>query len=275
MYTTGIGQDELKFWEEEVVKASQEKPVIVDFWAPWCGPCQYIGPVLERLHAQAGGKWKLVKVNVDEMPILAQKFGIHSIPTIKAFYKGQEVDTIMGALPEPQLKQWIESILPDSSSQQIKQILQDFEKGNVTSEHVSVLEQLYAQEPSNLDVKYLLARATIMDNPQFAKTLLNGFDESYEHFLKVKALRTVAEFLSSDPDQLPEGSVKDIMKQIHSALHEKDIERAIKLILDALMEDKTYANGLPKELGLGIFAYLGDEHPLTQKYRRRFNMLLF
>ena len=275
MYTAGIGQDELKFWEEEVVKASQEKPVIVDFWAPWCGPCQYIGPVLERLHAQAGGKWKLVKVNVDEMPILAQKFGIRSIPTIKAFYKGQEVDTIMGALPEPQLKQWIESILPDSSSQQIKQILQDFEKGNVTSEHVSVLEQLYAQEPSNLDVKYLLARATIMDNPQFAKTLLNGFDESYEHFLKVKALRTLAEFLSSDPDQLPEGSVKDIMKQIHSALHEKDIERAIKLILDALMEDKTYANGLPKELGLGIFAYLGDEHPLTQKYRRRFNMLLF
>ncbi|NPA33572.1 MAG: thioredoxin [Chlorobi bacterium] len=275
MYSTGIGQDELKFWEEEVEKASYEKPVIVDFWAPWCGPCQYIGPVLERLHAQSGGKWKLVKVNVDEMPVLAQKFGIRSIPTIKAFYKGQEIDSIMGALPEPQLRQWIENLLPDSSAQQIKQILQDFEKGNITPEHISTLEGLYAKDPSNLDVKFLLARASVLDNPQFAKTLLNGFDEAYEHYLKVKALQKLAEFLSSDPEQLPEGSVKDIMKRVHSALKEKNLEEAIKLILDALMEDKGYANGLPKDVGLGIFAYLGDENPLTQKYRRRFNMLLF
>jgi len=275
MYTAGIGQDELKFWEEEVEKASHEKPVIVDFWAPWCGPCQYIGPILERLHAQAGGKWKLVKVNVDEMPMLAQKFSIRSIPTIKAFYKGEEVDSIMGALPEPQLRQWIENLLPDSSTQQIKQILQDFEKGVITQEHVSALEQLYADDPSNLDVKYLLARASVMDNPQFAKTLLSGFDETYEHYLKVRALQKLAEFLSLDPEQLPNGSVKELMKRVHDALKEKDFESALKLILDALIDDKEYAGGLPKEVGLGIFSYLGDDHPLTQKYRRRFNMLLF
>ncbi len=275
MYTAGIGQDELKFWEEEVEKASYEKPVIVDFWAPWCGPCQYIGPILERLHVQAGGKWKLVKVNVDEMPVLAQKFGIRSIPTIKAFYKGKEIGSIMGALPEPQLRQWIENLLPDSSAQQIKQILQDFEKGNITQEHISTLEQLYAQDPSNLDVKYLLAKASVIDNPQFAKTLLSGFDETYDHYLKVKSLQKLAEFLSSDPETLPDGHAKELMSHIHHHLKRKNIEDAIKLILEALMKDKEYAGGLPKEVGLGIFAHLGDENPLTQKYRRRFNMLLF
>ncbi len=275
MYTAGIGQDELKFWEEEVEKASHEKPVIVDFWAPWCGPCQYIGPILERLNSQSGGKWKLVKVNVDEMPLLAQKFGIRSIPTIKAFYRGEEIDSIMGALPEPQLRQWIENLLPDSSAQQLKQILQDFEKGDITPEHIASLEQLYAQDPSNLDVKYLLAKASVIENPQFAKTLLKDFDEAYEHYLKVKALQKLAEFLTSDLEQLPDGSTKELMRRVQDTLKEKDFESSLKLILDALMDDKEYAGGLPREVGLGIFSYLGDEHPLTQKYRRRFNMLLF
>ena len=267
--------DEAQFWENEVVKPSQEKLVIVDFWAPWCGPCQYLSPVLERLHAQSGGKWKLVKINVDEMPMLAQKFGIRSIPTLKAFYKGQEVDTVMGALPEPQLREWIEKLLPDSPRQQLQQIAQRLDQEGPTPELIQQLEAAYTADPTNPDARYLLARATVLTHPEQARQLLHTIDETHPNYLQAQALKRLANFLIQGPDALPEGPAKALYHEIYNALKAGDIEQALQKIIDALIEDRTYADQLGRHLGLGLFAYLGEQHPLTQKYRRRFNMALF
>src|SRR5258705_1772978 len=95
----------------DVLDASMEVPVIVDFWAPWCGPCKQLGPLIERAVADANGAVRLVKVNIDENPEIAQQLRIQSIPTVYAFFQGQPVDGFMGAIPESQIKVFVQTLI--------------------------------------------------------------------------------------------------------------------------------------------------------------------
>jgi putative thioredoxin len=100
------------FFQKEVLDKSTEKPVVVDFWAPWCGPCRTLSPILERLARESRGAWRLVKINSDSHPELSQSFGVRGIPAVKLFVNGRVTDQFVGALPEPDVRKWLTKALP-------------------------------------------------------------------------------------------------------------------------------------------------------------------
>ncbi len=111
MSESAVAQASAETFESLVVEASSEKPVLVDFWAPWCGPCKAVAPLLEEIAGEYAGRMAVVKVNVDENPDAAGKFGVSAIPTLAIFKDGQVADTRIGALPKPQIAEFVESAL--------------------------------------------------------------------------------------------------------------------------------------------------------------------
>ena len=109
----------------DVIDASKDVPVIVDFWAPWCGPCKQLGPILEKVVTGAGGKVKLVKVDIDQSPMVAQQLRIQSIPAVYAFKDGRPVDAFMGALPESQVRSFIEKLVGGSVDSPIEEAIKE------------------------------------------------------------------------------------------------------------------------------------------------------
>ncbi|MBS2028131.1 MAG: tetratricopeptide repeat protein [Deltaproteobacteria bacterium] len=134
----------------EVLAESSSRPVVVDFWAPWCGPCRALGPVLERLAAESGGAWLLAKVNVDENPRIASQLGIQGIPAVKAFHRGEVIAEFVGAQPEPAVRGFLEKLGPNPADVALSQIALDQAPDQVRDALRSVLEKFPKHGPTLL-----------------------------------------------------------------------------------------------------------------------------
>lgn len=149
----------------EVVERSQQVPVVVDFWAAWCGPCRSLGPVLERLADEADGSWILAKVDVDANPGLAQAFGIQGIPAVRAWKDGAEVAEFVGALPEPQVREWLTQLGPSPSDLDIEEAEKAFSGGD-DARAEELLKNVLNHEPDNALARTLLEQVEVSRRAQ-------------------------------------------------------------------------------------------------------------
>ncbi len=256
-------------FQKEVIEASNEQPIVVDFWAPWCGPCQYLGPVLEALEKEQTG-WKLLKVNVDENQEISQQYGIRGIPDVRLFVNGKEIDRFTGALPKNQIEKWLTKNIPDERDEALQKIL------NAATDKKSAidkLQQLVVQNPDYLKAKLALAENILWENPDAAIELVKPVGITHEQFPTAEAIKTIAGFLNTDIN--PALPIDDKLQTAQKALKGGDQEVALPLLIEAVMLNKSHMDELARKVTIAIFNLLGPDHELTKKYRRRFDMALY
>ena len=188
-------------FQQDVLLASREKPVIVDLWAPWCGPCKQIAPILEKVVRAAAGKVALVKVNIDEEPQIAQALRVQSIPAVFAFDQGQPVDGFVGVQPESQIKAFVERLVGDIGPSAVEQALAQADEaleGGSAEQAAAIYRQVLTRETDNVDAAAGLCRALIaLGRTGEVTDLLDSFDDAMAEDERIKSVRAQLELLGS------------------------------------------------------------------------------
>lgn len=292
-------------FESEVVEASMTTPVLVDFWAPWCGPCKSLGPVLEKVEAAYNGRFKLVKINSDDEQELAGAFGIRSIPTCVLMVGGKPVDGFMGALPEGQVKAFLDKHLPAENELEAQieeeEALQALDDGDVETA-LAKLQQAVETDPHNNDARFDLVKlllemgleddAKVAFAPVIAKAAGVRKLDALNHW--IKALDAVAHF--ADPSSAEAEFVAKIAASkrdfdarfgiVQLRMAEQRWTDAMDELLEILMRDKTWNSDLARKTYVAVLdiieppkpkvaeGQIPPEDPTVATYRRRLSSVV-
>jgi putative thioredoxin len=274
----------------DVVEESRETPVIVDFWAPWCGPCKQLGPLLEKQVVAGKGKVKLVKINIDENPHVAQQLRVQSIPAVYAFKDGQPVDAFMGALPESEVKEFIERLSGPSGPTEFDKIMEDAAAAMAQGDHQTAGQLFGAalqDEPGNPDAAGGLARCFIamgkLDQAEQVLGLVSK--ENAEHAAIVGARSALA--LAREAQGVGDTSGLKAAVEANPADHQArydlaiallgagDKEGAVDQLLELLKRDRKWNDEAARKKLIDLFEAFGPTDPLTADGRRRMSSILF
>jgi putative thioredoxin len=263
-------------FQRDVLERSHTTPVVVDFWAEWCGPCKTLGPVLERLATEAEGRWVLAKVDTEGHPEVAMQYGIRGIPNVKLFVDGKVTQEFTGALPEHTVRQWLEKALPNAHRKDVEQGRELIGKGRIADGR-GILEKVLEADPGNEDARVALAETYIRSDAEKALDLIRNIEEHSPHIQTVEAIRLFASVAGKidHPDRLPEASVKERYLTALRALREHDYVAALDGFIDVVREDRYYDDDGSRRACVAIFKILGDEHETTRAYRRKFSSALY
>jgi putative thioredoxin len=272
----------LRNFGAEVVRRSQDVPVLVDFWAEWCGPCKSLTPVLEKLAAEYGGRFILAKCNTDENQDLARQFGIRGIPACKLFKDGALVAEFQGAQPEGEVRRFLDAHCADAEDQPLDVARQLIGGGRV-EEAIGILEGVLAEDPSQVDARLLLVRALISQH-QFekARELLATVPSTLD---EVKSLQQMIDYASAASEY---GTVAECEARVQEnpqdleALYQLGVvltledrfQDAMDRFLQVIAKNKNYGEGKVRQAMLALFEVLGPDHELTHQYRRKFANLV-
>lgn len=284
-----IIESDTERFAEDVINASALVPVIVDFWAPWCEPCKQLTPVLEKLVTEYGGQVKLVKINIDDNQALAQQLRVQSIPMVYAFKDGRPADAFNGALPESQLRQFIEKLTGGAGSpidQAMEQANSLMAAGDPTTAS-AIYNQILTQDSLNADahagqLKCLMA-AGEMDQ---ARNYLGGLTEELLTTEPISAVQTALELDEQTADTGEADELKaavDASPDDHQARYDYALalygggqtEAAIEELVEIFKRNRTWNDDAAKTQLLKIFEALGHADPITVEGRRKMSAVLF
>jgi len=271
-----MAQDVSNF-EEEVLQASGATPVVVDFWAPWCGPCRYLGPVLEKLEAESDGRWTLRKVNADDFPELSMRYGIRGIPAVKLFVDGDVVDEFTGALPEAAVRQWLDKALPTEARRLVDEAETALLEGDVRGAEAK-LRTAVEQDASDGRARILLARIVLFRDPEDAEALVDGASFAGPTFVQMaEAVRTIARLLriAGDSAELPDEPGAERYREGIAALARQDVDAALTAFVEVIGANRYYDDDGARKACIALFMILGEQHPVTRRHRRAFDMALY
>jgi len=271
---------------QDVLAQSHEVLVVVDFWAPWCGPCRMLGPILEQLAEEYGGRFILAKVNTDENPNLAMRYGVQGIPAVKAFLNGRVVGEFVGAQPKAMVKRFIDNLLPSPADDKYTEG-QRLESQGLLEQAEAAYRAALELDPDHWGAVVALGRVLLAQNrPDEAEALLRRVPEGAPEGSDARRLVAQVEFqraaagcpdeatcrqrLAENPDDL------DTRYSLASLLATQErYTEALDEFLEIVRRDRTYKEGAARRAMLSIFETLGDDHPVTQEYRAKLAMFLY
>jgi putative thioredoxin len=268
-----------------LIDESHKRPVVVDFWADWCEPCKVLMPLLEKIANEYTGAFLLAKVNADDQQMIAQQFGVRSLPTVMVMQNGQPVDGFAGAQPEAQVRQMLEKYLPKPWDGLLQMAMEAMDAGDFAAA-LSPLRQAWEDSGRRLDITLAYARALIeslrLDEAEtvLATVRLADQDAAWEQLraqLEIKReaakspeIEALEQRLADAPDDL------DLRHQLAvQYTNSGQFKDAMECLIGILRVDLGHADGATKKLLLDTIASLGKGDPLAAEYQRKLYSLLY
>ncbi|MGI4815459.1 MAG: tetratricopeptide repeat protein [Janthinobacterium lividum] len=278
----------LATFEKDVIEASKLVPVLVDFWAPWCGPCRSLGPLLEKLEDDYAGRFRLVKINSDENPELSAHFKIRSIPYVVAFADGAPVDHFTGALPEGELRRFIDRLIPNPQAQQRRIALQAIEAGDRAAAY-DALHAALALDPgfdeARLDLIELLIDEARIDDAltqveRLSPKTTQGIDARYNALkTRLDAAHAAAQLPAADAlaDRV-EQNPADLEARFDLAsryIAERRYESALEHLLQIVVRDRKFRDDIGRKTMLSVFDLAAEDAALVARWRKKLSSALY
>jgi len=272
-------------FDDEVLEVSKQQVVLVDFWAPWCGPCRMLGPILEKLSQDYEGRVRMVKVNADNAPQLSKRYQIRSIPMVMLFKNGQTVDQFMGVRQESEIRRFIDRHLPrveDKDLAQARRLSSEGKLVEASQSYKTVIALNPGQESARLELIQILLQLSLWDDAAQCFEVLRSKKLNDPKIAAIEVLIDAAQSLaatSSKSNQTTESLIdssanpQQCLQAAQLAMLSGRWTQAMDLFLDLLARDRRFAGDLVRQSMLAIFQLCPDSQVVSQ-YRRKLGPLL-